>query len=298
MMTNPTAENLPVKDQSFVFGLIGYPLEHSLSPRIHEAALKAHELDGKYSLYPVPPFPEGEGALNALIDRIRGREITGLNITIPHKQNIIPLIDMLTPAAKAIGAVNTVFLNGDRVVGDNTDAPGFWTDVTQVLGKVSRKGSHLPPGALILGAGGSARAAAYALLTKGYTLTVAARRQEQALELCDHFSAFENQISARELNEGSMRSEQYSLVVNTTPIGMFPKIDISPWSETIPLPVGCAVYDLVYNPSETLFIKQARAAGHPAVTGLGMLIEQAALAFELWTSLEAPRGAMMDAVNL
>jgi shikimate dehydrogenase len=297
MMANQTAMNLPPKDQAFVFGLIGYPLEHSLSPRLHETALKAHKLNGKYSLYPVAPFPEGEMELYELMDCIRRRKITGVNITIPHKQNIIPFIDILTPAAKAIGAVNTVFIKGNRVVGDNTDAPGFWSDVTRVIEKVNRKGSHIPPKALILGAGGSARAVAYALLTNGYTLRIAARKREQAQELCDHFSVFEKQLAVMEFNQESSRFEQYSLVVNTTPVGMFPKVDISPWNENIPLPTDCAVYDLVYNPCETLFVKQARAAGHPATSGIGMLIEQAALAFELWTSLEAPRNAMRESIN-
>ena len=112
-------------------GLIGYPLGHSLSPKIHAAALSACSLQGTYSLFPIPP--EDKQALHHLLTRVRSGEITGLNVTIPHKQNIIELMDELTPTAKAIGAVNTIYLREDKLIGDNTDAPGFLSDLKRFL---------------------------------------------------------------------------------------------------------------------------------------------------------------------
>lgn len=277
---------------SYSFGLIGYPLGHSLSPQIHGAALHALRINGEYGLYPVPPLPEGQAELAALLNRIRSGEIHGLNITIPHKQNVIPLLDELTPAAQAIGAVNTIFIREGTLVGDNTDAPGFWADLQQLPSSFT-----LHPSALILGAGGSARAVAYTLLNQGWQVSILARRVAQTQELCEQLSGFSDQISVADSDHQSLDIDNFCLIVNTTPVGMHPHIDISPWPEGLPFPENAAIYDLVYNPRKTLLVRQARAAGLPAITGLGMLIEQAALAFKRWTGLEAPRKAMREAVK-
>ena len=108
--------------KTYSLGLIGYPLGHSLSPQIHGAALHALGISGEYSLYPVAPFPEGKKELAALLDQVKNDVIRGLNVTIPHKQNVMPMLDELTPAAQAIGAVNTIFVQDGRLIGDNTDA--------------------------------------------------------------------------------------------------------------------------------------------------------------------------------
>lgn len=281
-------------------GLIGYPLGHSLSPQIHGAALQAVGISGKYSLYPISPDPERQAKLVSLINHMRDGVISGLNVTIPHKQNVIPLLDELTPAARTIGAVNTIFLQDDKLVGDNTDAPGFWMDLQKLLyqrKEIREPSSGLRPSALVLGAGGSTRAVAYALLMNGYRVTIAARRINQAQELCDQLSVVSDQLSAAHLDHRSLISDHWSLIVNTTPVGMHPHTNASPWPVEVPLPQKIVVYDLVYNPRETMLVKQAHAAGLPADTGLGMLVEQAALAFERWTGLEAPRETMRKAVN-
>ena len=288
-----TTHHSPLK---FSLGLIGYPLGHSLSPQIHGAALRTLNLSGEYKLYPVDPTIQGRSKLAELLNVVRAEEIHGLNVTIPHKQNVIPLLDELTPAAKAIGAVNTIFKRDDTLVGDNTDAPGFWADLQRLA--VSGQQAFATgdkPSAIILGAGGSARAVAYALLTHGWRVTIAARRMEQAEELCVQFSVFSRQLSVVRF-ENAQLTTRYSLLVNTTPVGMQPHEDESPWPGNLPFPGNAAIYDLVYNPRATLLVKRAREAGLPAVTGLGMLIEQAALAFERWTGLEAPREAMQKAV--
>ena len=280
--------------KSYSLGLIGYPLGHSLSPQIHGAALHALGISGEYSLYPVAPFPEGKKELAALLDKVKNAAIHGLNVTIPHKQNVMPLLDELTPAAETIGAVNTIFVQDGRLIGDNTDAPGFWTDFQQFVGSKEQQ----MPFALVLGAGGSARAAVYALLTHGYQVAIAARRIEQAQALCNQFSTIGGQLTLVDSIQDHLDTDHYSLLVNTTPVGMHPHENASPWPEDISLPKHAAIYDLVYNPRETSLVKRARANGVLATTGMGMLVEQAALAFELWTGLAAPRSEMKQVVGM
>src|SRR5688572_18657556 len=164
-------------------GLIGFPLGHSLSPKIHTAALKACELEGNYSLFPVQP--NDMQGLKDLLLRVRAGELRGLNITIPHKQNVLPLLDELTPTAQAIGAVNTIYFRHHKLIGDNTDAPGFLSDLKNHIttGTYRREAVN----ALVLGAGGSARAVVYALVNDGWSITLAARRVEQAQQLASRF---------------------------------------------------------------------------------------------------------------
>jgi len=268
-------------------GLIGYPLGHSLSPKIHSAALKACGLEGDYSLFPIAP--DNKDGLKDLLGKVRSGEIHGLNVTIPHKQNVIELMDELTPTAQAIGAVNTIYLREDRLIGDNTDAMGFITDLIRHV----NSSFIVHRSALVLGAGGSARAVVYALINDGWNVTLAARRLEQAQELA---SQFEN-IIAMELNFQFFQLETFNLIVNTTPLGMTPNIDKSPLPENLSLPQHVTVYDLVYNPRETKLVRDAKEQGCHATTGLGMLIEQAALAFQLWTGHNPPREALWKSVE-
>src|ERR1051325_1637601 len=271
----------PSNVTTFKLGLIGYPLGLSLSPKIHTAALNSCGLEGDYSLFPVDP--DDKQSLKNLLDRLRAGEITGLNVTIPHKQNVIPLLDELTPTAKAIGAVNTIYIRADKLIGDNTDAMGFLADLKKYLTTKTRR--HKDSNALVLGAGGSARAVVYALVNDGWSVTVTARRIEQAQELARRF---ENTKSL-ELNLQTQNPSNIQLIVNTTPVGMTPNIDASPWPQNIMLPEDVLIYDLIYNPRETRLVREARAQRLQATTGLGMLIEQAALAFECWTGYKPSR---------
>ena len=265
-------------------GLIGYPLERSLSPQIHHAALRLSGLEGEYRLFPVAPLPEGKPDLERMIQRLRLGDMQGLNVTIPHKQNILPYLDELAPAARAVGAANTLVLENGRLTGDNTDIPGFTVDLHRQFPAASGK-------ALVLGAGGSARAVVYALLQSGWSVVVAARRLEQA-------AAFLPTAQAVLLDVPSLADLQdVRLVVNTTPVGMFPHPDASPWPSGVPLPPGVAVYDLIYKPLETLLLRQARQAGLAAVNGLGMLVEQAALSFERWTGARVDRSALWAEIS-
>ncbi len=271
-------------------GLIGYPLEHSLSPKIHSAALKACKLDGAYSLFPIAPG--NEEVLMDLLACVRAGEICGLNVTIPHKQNIISNLDELTPAAKAIGAVNTIYLKGEKLIGDNTDAAGFSTDLRRFI-PYRESTIDDPKSAVVLGAGGSARAVVYALINDGWKVAIGARRIGQAREAASQFNSA--RVTACDLH--ALDLSNCSLIVNATPVGMYPSSNRSPLPEDTSLSPDTAMYDLVYNPRQTKLVQDARAQGLRAVTGLGMLVEQAALAFEIWTGHKASRDALLEAVD-
>jgi len=274
---------------TYQLGLIGHPLGHSLSPKIHAAALKACNLEGNYSLFPI--HLEDKHGLNDLLARVRSGEIHGLNVTIPHKQNVIDLMDKLTPTAKAIGAVNTIYMRENKLIGDNTDAPGFLSDLKRVMSETKSKIENRKS-AIVLGAGGSARAVVHALCNDGWNVTLAARRIEQAQQLAQSFTGYDLRLSTFDL-----QLSPFNLIVNTTPLGMTPNTETSPLPENAVLSKHTFIYDLVYNPRETKLVRDARAQGLSATTGLGMLIEQAALAFELWTGAKADRVAMQKAVT-
>ena len=302
-------------------GLIGYPLQQSLSPRMHAAALQVLDLVGEYRLYPVPPLPEGAAGLEERVNWLRSGRLDGLNVTIPHKQAVIPYLDDLTPRAQAIGAVNTIIRQADKLVGENTDAPGFLTDLERQLSSYSpaersfdADGSAIEGRfALVLGAGGAARAVVYALLKTGWCVCLAARRLEQAQSLVASFQEpgvrldpALDRLSAICL-EGSSLAELESnihqqgrvtgLLVNASSAGMIPEPSTSPWPAGLPLPASSFVYDLVYKPPETTLMRLARHAGLTACNGLGMLVEQAALALECWSGRSVPRRVMWAAVS-
>ena len=272
-------------------GLIGYPVSHSLSPKIQNAALRARGLEGDYSLFPIAQ--DDMQGLKELLDRVRTGEITGLNVTIPHKQNVIPFMDVLTPTAKAIGAVNIIYMRENKLIGDNTDAGGFLSDLRKFLTTEPQR--HGDSNALVLGAGGSARAVVYALASDGWKVSIAARRIEQSRQLASTLPNSQLLITNFENLQSPISS--LLLLVNTTPLGMTPNIDRSPLPENISLSPHTKIYDLVYNPRETKLVRDARAQGCQATTGLGMLIEQAALGFELWTGFDPSREIMRASIQ-
>lgn len=279
-------------------GLTGYPLGHSLSPKLHSAALHYYDLQGEYSLFPIKP--EALQSLNQLLGRVRSGKITGLNVTIPHKQNVIPFLDELTETARAVGAVNTIYLRDKKLIGDNTDSPAFLADLMDFLTETHSRvfGEELvvrQKRAIVLGAGGSARAVVYALLKDGWNIILAARRIEQAQQLANSFPDHELGITDSTLP--NIEFSNITLIVNTTPVGMAPNTHRSPWPENLSFPPHAAIYDLVYNPYETNLVKDARSQGLRATSGRGMLVEQAALAFELWTGKQVSREIMLSAVE-
>jgi shikimate dehydrogenase len=274
-------------------GLIGWPLEHSLSPQIHQAALRKLGLRGSYRLFAIKPNNILDIAISDLLEHVVSGELKGMNVTLPHKQSVLPFLAALTPAAASIGAVNTIYMEKGLLKGDNTDADGFLNDLAQLP-----LAENSP--ALILGAGGAARAVVFSLLKAGHPVTIAARNPIKAQGLADSFNNIANtpiQVLPLEAPAFKQVSKKINLVVNATPLGMFPRNETCPWPADLPLPAEACIYDLVYNPVDTLLVRRARQSGLPACSGLGMLVEQAALAFEIWTGTTAPRAVMRQAAQ-
>ena len=264
--------------------LLGYPLSHSVSPAMHSAALAHAGLrDWRYEAWPVPPEQLAE-----TVARLRGDDYAGANVTVPHKEAVTASLDGLTPVALAIGAVNTLFNKDGRLLGHNTDAAGFLADLYADDVKLARRK------VLVLGAGGAARAVVAACAGVGAAVRLLARKRVQA----EAFAALAPVTVYDWSPLGFLQaSDGVTLIVNTTPLGMSPKVAASPWPGNVPFPPDAFVYHLVYNPPETRLVQQARAAGLRAATGLGMLVEQGALAFELWTGQAAPRALMRAAAE-
>ncbi len=279
--------------RTYHLGLAGWPLIHSLSPSLHNAALRACHLSGEYELFRIPPLPSGEGQLANLLRRLRVDDLQGLNITIPHKLDVLPFLEELTPAARAVGAVNTVLRDDSRLVGDNTDVIGFWEDLAPRLPVNDRQA------ALVLGAGGAARSVVYSLSSHGWRVYILARRPEQARELASDFASLSPSPipSGMPMDDSAawLRNLEVGLVVNASPLGMFPNERTSPWPADVPLPEGSFIYDLVYEPPETVLLQRAESQGLQVNNGLGMLVNQAARAFIVWTELPVEDLSMIKA---
>lgn len=268
-------------------GLIGYPLGHSVSPAFQQAAFNHYGMDWRYNRWETPPDQVGE-----FITLLRSGDRVGSNVTVPHKQAVVPLLDALDDTAAAIGAVNTIVREPDgRLRGYNTDCTGF-------VRALREQGGFLPAGknVLLLGAGGSARAVVYALLKAEVgTLGIANRTLARAEAVAQSFArlAAEQAVALYTVDEDSAHFDeallQAHLVVNSTSIGMWhgPAEGRSPLDGHALRP-GALIYDLVYNPEQTPLLLQAQAAGCPTLGGLAMLVYQGAEAFERWTGKPAP----------
>ncbi len=269
-------------------GLIGAPLAHSLSPALHSAAFQAQGLDWRYQLLEVGPEH-----LAGRLEQLRDEPWVGFNVTLPHKVQVMRHLDRIDEAADGIGAVNTVVRRGRGLVGLNTDAAGLLRDLERLAIPVKERR------VLLLGAGGAARAVAWALAGQGCAVTIVARRKEQADELVNAVpQGMRPQLTVRSWQDETFASApDEALVVNGTPVGMWPRVNASPWPADIPLPSEGAIYDLVYRPHETALVRRAREAGLEAHGGLGMLVEQAALGNEQWTGMTAPREKMWRAAS-
>ena len=255
-------------------GVVGWPVGHSLSPRLHGFWLEHHGIDGAY--LPLAVAPERfDSALRGLVDL----GFRGLNVTIPHKQAALALCDEVAPLAARIGAVNTLVFEDGRLKGSNTDAFGFLENLRQ--GAPAWNPAAGP--ALIIGAGGAARAVAVALLDAGAPeLRLANRTATRAETLARELGAKElgGLVTAVSWEGRSAALEDVALLANTTSLGMTgqPPLDL----DLDPLPTDAVVTDIVYAPLETGLLARARARGNPVVDGLGMLLHQARPGFETW----------------
>ncbi|SNB45844.1 shikimate dehydrogenase [Geobacter sp. DSM 9736] len=272
-----------------ILGIIGWPVEHSLSPFMQNAALRQLGLDWVYV-----PFPVAPELLGQAVAGLRALNVAGFNVTIPHKSSIIPYLDALSPEASLIGAVNTVKREEDRLVGYNTDCTGFISSLRRDLG-LEPEGARV----VVVGAGGAARAAVTGLCQESVSsLLLVNRTEERGEELIRRVRTEFPHIqlrsaSLRSLQDGDVLASA-DLIVNTTSIGMggssFSGFDLSSMKS------GGGVYDMVYVPAETPLLAAARGLGLKTANGLGMLAAQGEAALRLWTGAEIPADCMKKAL--
>ncbi|MEI8011671.1 MAG: shikimate dehydrogenase [Candidatus Omnitrophota bacterium] len=269
-------------DKKTTYGLVGYPLGHSLSPIMHNTAFDALGVDAVYQL-----FPMKQEELGDFFTALKKKEshVFGLNVTVPHKENVIPFLDALDPFATKVGAVNTVVITSDRkLIGRNTDGPGFMTHLTEE--------SFNPAGrsVAILGAGGASRALISALCLlpeRPRVIKVFDVDQARAGALVRDLSARMDTSCVQIVAAvADLNIETADLLINATPIGM--KADDPCLVKEESLHAGMMVYDLIYNPAETRLLVMAKRRGVKGVNGLKMLFYQGVLAFQHWAEMQLP----------
>ena len=265
-------------------GVIGFPVEHSLSPVMHNAAFEALRMDDwYYDAMSIPP-----DILRLGLREPRNHGYIGINVTVPHKEAIMEYVRP-DEKARAIGAVNTVDFRSN--IGTNTDADGLINDL--VASDVRIRGERV----LVLGAGGAARAAVYGLLRTGAVVAIVNRTKSRADRLVAQLRASSGLDGAEVMTLDQAADWGMSLIVNCTSVGLHPNIKQSPWIHGLPFPEGVTVYDMVYRPANTALMQQCVAHGGRAIGGLGMLVRQGAIAFELWTGVAPPIDVMYDVLR-
>ncbi|MBL8212706.1 MAG: shikimate dehydrogenase [Bryobacterales bacterium] len=258
-----------------IYGVIADPVRHSISPAVHNRAFQSKRLDCIYLPFLVHPPQLKDFFLFA-----EKMPISGFSVTIPHKQKILRYLDTVDPLARRIGAVNTVFRKAGKWRGLNTDVQG-------VLGPLSKRVKLAKSSVLVIGNGGAARGAAFALADAGAKVSLVGRN-------ADRVRALAKACNAEPLLKDQVDSHYFDAVIHATPLGMFPHTDECFFHDKIP---GDLVFDMVYNPLETQLLKRAAEQKKEIVTGLQMFLEQAALQFETWTGESAPRAAMDRAAS-
>jgi 3-dehydroquinate dehydratase/shikimate dehydrogenase len=256
-----------------VYGVIADPVRHSISPAVHNRAFQARRYDAVYL-----PFLVAPTQLRDFFGMAEKLPITGLSVTIPHKQRIIRYLDAVDPLARRIGAVNTVWRKAGKWRGSNTDVAGVLGPLSRLL-RVSRSS------VLIVGNGGAARGAACALADAGAKIALVGRNP-------DRVRALAKICGAEPLSREQSLARHFDAVVHATPLGMFPHVNECFFNGVIP---GEVVFDMVYNPLETVLIRRAKEQGKTVIPGLEMFIEQAVKQFEVWTGESAPRAVMEKA---
>ena len=258
-----------IDQDTMVCGVIGLPVMHSISPQLHNGWFAAEGLNGVYLPFEVKDVHSFLTRMVHPRTRALDWNLRGLSVTAPHKQTVIEHLDWLNPIAQEIGAVNTILVKADRLLGFNTDAPGFFVPL------VEKFDSWPDRRAAIIGAGGAARAAIWALQKLRTDITIFARNPSNGQSLGDSFGVDCEPLASATFGD-------YDLVVNTTPLGSGAYIDQSPATAEQLTGVRIA-YDLIYNPADTRFLREARKAGCETIGGLEMLVAQAKIQFELWT---------------
>ncbi|MCK5434030.1 MAG: shikimate dehydrogenase [Dehalococcoidales bacterium] len=279
--------NKVISGKTRLCGIIGDPIEHTMSPVMHNAAFRQMGIDYLYV-----PFKVKQEELAKAIDGVKALNIRGLNVTIPHKVAVIQFLDKLDHLAEKIGAVNTIVNDDGILTGYNTDGAGFLQALLEK--RIESRGKNT----VILGAGGASRAISFSLADRGAHLVILNRRLELdwAEELASRISqTFSKEVEALELNRENLARvlDRADIVVNATSMGMTPDIDETPVTSDLLKP-DLTVFDIVYNPIKTRLLRESEAAGARTVSGLDMLVWQGALAFEKWTGLKAPIELMRE----
>ena len=264
--------------------LIGHPVAHSLSGAMQQAAFDELGVDARYELWDKPPIDLADA-----VAELRTDDFLGANVTIPHKERVVPMVDRLTEEATATGAVNTITREGKRLVGHNTDVAGFEVALDKLVGR-----QKMPKQAVILGAGGGARAVVYGLIREGFQrIIVFNRHLHRAEGMVKHFSRTASHMELRAMpwHESILESEiaKTKILVNATSIGL--SSDVSPLPAEV-LTGDLLVLDLIY--AKTRLLRDAHAAGATTLDGESMLLHQGAAAFTLWTGQPAPLELMQS----
>lgn len=269
-----------------LFGLLGHPVGHSMSPLMHNDAFVALGIDNYYQAFDV-----ASERLEKAVVGMKALGISGFNVTIPHKVAIMEFLDEIDGEAKTIGAVNTVVNENGRFVGYNTDGQGY---LDALLEDISEETLH-QANVLIIGAGGAARAIVTVLSSFGTKRLVICNRTVEKAEVLAKECSQKTEISTMTIADAEAALEQFDVIVNTTSVGMSPNIDAKPISLE-KLKEDALVSDLIYNPLETALLKEAKQRGGKTQNGVGMFVGQGALAFKKWTGVEPNRLRMKDIV--
>jgi shikimate dehydrogenase len=274
-----------IDSNTLLFGVIGNPIRHSKSPIMMNRAFRETGINGVYTAFHVASDRIGDFAAG-----VRAMGIRGVNVTIPHKLDIMSVLDEIDASAQAIGAVNTIVNDAGRLIGYNTDGIGY---VRSLKEEAERElaGKRI----VVLGAGGAARGIIYALVSENPArITIANRSVDRAKELAD---SLQNKVDIEAISNEELQTacQQADIVINTTSVGMFPQTEETPIDASWLKP-GAVASDLIYNPLKTKFLQQAEQRGCRIHGGLGMFIYQGAYAFEYWTGQPAPAAAMRETV--
>lgn len=291
---HPAPPATPLSGAARVYGVLGHPITHSLSPAMHNAGFAALRLDAVYVPLPVQPKD-----LQTAVAGLSAVGVHGFNLTVPHKTAILPLLAEVHPEAHAIGAVNTVRREGTRLIGTNTDGKGFLLSLTHDL-DLNPAGSFV----LMIGAGGAARGIAFALLGAGTERLVIANRTPERADVlaADCRTRFPKaRVDVMPLGSSDHPDAQLAglgpdLLVNTTTVGMGDPGNLATPISLAPVGVRQAVIDIIYHPLETVLLGEAQTLGLRTANGIGMLLYQGAEAFRFWTDREPPVDVMREAL--
>ncbi|MFC1692797.1 shikimate dehydrogenase [Candidatus Latescibacterota bacterium] len=282
---------MKISGTTALYGIIGDPIEHTLSPLMHNSTIAEMGIDAVYVPFHVKPHD-----LEQAVRGMKVFDIKGLNVTAPHKTRVIEFLDRITDDAEAIGAVNTIINDNDILTGDNTDVYGFL--------KCLEKGGieNLPERVCVIGAGGAARGVVYACAKKDEVTEIVIINR--TLARAEKLAADLSQVSGTSITTMPAEKKVFEsmlpsagLIINTTSVGMYPQVDVSPVPDPAVFHDKQVVCDIIYNPLETSFLKDAALKGAHTVGGLGMLVYQGARSLSLWSGMDAPVEAMLSVLR-